>query len=88
MTYAEGTQSSYGVILISNSNSGEISREKSTSTKPAEANNQVVYQVSGSIGFTMNNVSVSISAGANWTNTVYFRVTKDGEWSAVAVVYT
>lgn len=91
MTYAEGSQSSYGAVLISNSNSGEISREKSTSTKPAEANNQVIYQVSASVGGNLTllgpTVSVSVSAGANWTQTVYFRVTKNGNWSAVASTY-
>lgn len=91
MTYAEGSQSSYGVVLISNSNSGEISREKSTSTKPAEANNQVIYQISGSVGGSVTlvgyEVSVSISGGANWTQTVYFRVKKNGDWSAVASTY-
>ena len=89
MTYANGTQSSYGIVTIANSNSGEISREKSTSTKPAEANNQVVYQISGALGgnFVHGNVSISISAGATWTQTVYYRVTKNGSWSAVASTY-
>lgn len=94
MTYVEGNQSSYGLVLISNSNSGEISRTKSTSTQPAEANNQVVFQISGSLGVGKEiklvgiNVSVSISGGANWTQTVYFRVPKNGKWTAVAVTYT
>jgi len=94
MNYVEGNQSSYGFVLISNSNGGEISREKSTSTAPAEANNQVVFQVSGSLGVGKEirlvgvDISVSIAAGANWTQTVYFRVTKNGNWSAVATTYT
>ncbi len=93
VTYVEGVQSSYGIVTIANSNGGEISRTQSSYNNPAEANNQVIYQITGSIGagFTFGSglgLSVSITGGTSWTQTVYFRIYSNGAWEAVADTFT
>lgn len=89
MTYAVGTQSSYGVVLLANSTGGGITRAEATSSNPAEARNSVIYQVSGSISLTSpTGLSIAFNAGATWTQDIYYRVYKSGYWCADAATYT
>lgn len=93
MTYAVGNQSSYGVVLIANSNNGVISRASGTGSTPAEANNAVIFQVSGSVGGSYNfasgfGLSASVNAGKCWTQTTFFRAYPSSIWRADSTVYT
>ena len=80
MTYARGGQSYLGVVQISNSNGGTITRlhNDQSTQKPAEACNQVVFYVTGSFSAGAYGLSLSVSAGAGWTQYTYVRVYGNG----------
>lgn len=84
VTYAHGVQNSYGVVGISNSNSGVISSPTYTSLRPAEANNSVIFNVSNSFAATFGILSVSVTTGNHWTQDVYYRVYGGGVVKHVA----
>lgn len=89
MIYANGQQASYGVVTIANSNGGVISRAQNDVSLllPAESNNQVVFQVSGSFGGSFSALSISVTAGASWTQSVFDRQYGSGGYSYYAATY-
>lgn len=76
ITYARGGQSSYGVVNIANSTGGTISRQQSEGkyNLPAEARNEVIFNVTGAFGGNFLALSLSVNPGANWTQYVVFRI--------------
>lgn len=76
ITYARGGQSSYGVVNIANSTGATISRQQSEGkyNLPAEARNEVIFNVTGSFGGNFLALSLSVNPGANWTQYVVFRI--------------
>lgn len=89
MSYARGGQASAGYITIANTNGGVISRATNNNTtgKPAEANNQVVWSVSGSVGGSFYGVSFAVTRGRSWTQYVYDRQYGDGVYGCYAGLY-
>lgn len=88
MTYAMGAQSSYGVVGIANSNGGAISRAQNVQpSTPAEANTQVIFNVSGSFSASYLALSIGVTLGASWTQYVYERLYGDGMSWGVAATY-
>jgi hypothetical protein len=88
ITNATGGQSSYGVISIANASAGiDRAYNDQNIQQPAQASNQVVFQVSGSFGAAYAGLSISVNAGASWTQYAIYRIYGDGIWGDYAGKY-
>lgn len=75
INYARGGQSSYGVVNIANSTGATISRTNSGGKDiPAEARNEVIFNVTGSFGASFLILSIGANPGYNWTQYIIFRL--------------
>ena len=75
INYARGGQSSYGVVNIANSTGATISRTYSEGKDiPAEARNEVIFNVTGSFGASFLILSIGANPGYNWTQYIIFRL--------------
>lgn len=72
--YARGGQASYGVVNIANSTGAVITRNNSANGRPAEARNEVIFNVTGAFGGNFMGLSLSVTPGANWTQYIIFRI--------------
>lgn len=85
-------QSSFGIVEIANA-SGQINYPSGYSNQTyAQVENQVVFDVTGSVGFSASlgwfSMGVSVNAGAYWTQYAIFRVYGNGLMQQVAAQYT
>jgi hypothetical protein len=86
VSYQTG-QASYGVVGISNAAQNSISDGYNISSY-AQAQDQVVFNVSGSFGATYYVLSISENTGAYWTQYADFRIYGNGLQQGVAADYT
>ncbi len=84
---AGSAQSSYGLITITNACKYINISDATIPDQPtkAEAENQVIYQFTGSGGVTLKGVfSISVNAGLSWTQYAIARLSVDAQWDYAA----
>lgn len=80
-------QASYGIVGIANA-SGQITSNDAPQGSYAQVENQVVFDVSGAFSASMDALSISVNAGAYWTQYAIYDVWGGGWVRAIAAQYT
>lgn len=93
LSHVSGTQASVGIISIQNASYSTQDSPATSVGDWCEARNDVIFAISGSVGITLLKgvISISVSGGANWTQSAILRAWKTDPYGHViqfAEVYT